>query len=262
MIYDCFLFFDELDVLQLRLEELNSVVDRFVLVDGTRTFSGNPKPLHFENNKGLFQKYLSKIRHIVVDDAPRNFQSAWDLETHQRNAMLQGLTDAAPDDTVVISDVDEIPRATVVAAFNGTLSALELDHFYYRLNCRNLAKKWVASLLIRREHLTTPQEARMLAGRFWKTGTPVLRNAGWHFSCTQDAAGLKLKLQSFSHQEYNTPKLTDINSIQDKIKYGLDLVDRRDQCWCCVPLDDTFPAYLVEHRHEFVNLLFDFVEFH
>jgi hypothetical protein len=176
--------------------------------------------------------------------------------------MLQGLTDAAPDDTVVISDVDEIPRATVVAAFNGTLSALELDHFYYRLNCRNLAKKWVASLLIRREHLTTPQEARMLAGRFWKTGTPVLRNAGWHFSCTQDAAGLKLKLQSFSHQEYNTPKLTDINSIQDKIRYGLDLVDRRDQCWCCVPLDDTFPAYLVEHRHEFVNLLFDFVEFH
>jgi hypothetical protein len=262
MIYDCFLFFNEFDVLRLRLEELSSVVDQFVLVEATRTFTGSLKRLHFEENKHRFQKHLGKIRHIIVEDTPLKYESPWDMEAHQRNAVLRALTDVAPDDIVIISDVDEVPRASIVTSFSGSPSALELDYFYYRLNCRNLTQKWVAPVVLRGRDLTNPQELRLTACRFWKSNTPVLRDAGWHFSCINDAAGLRLKLQSFSHAECNTPELTDVNTIQNKIRYGLDLVNRRNFCWCCVPLDNSFPRYLLEHQDEFTHILFNFVDFH
>lgn len=70
MVYDCFCFFNELKLLEVRLEELNPVVDVFVLVESTRTFTGNPKALHFQNNKHLFSKHADKIQHIVVDELP------------------------------------------------------------------------------------------------------------------------------------------------------------------------------------------------
>jgi beta-1,4-mannosyl-glycoprotein beta-1,4-N-acetylglucosaminyltransferase len=184
------------------------------------------------------------------------------MEAHQRNAMLRALTDAAPDDIVIISDVDEVPRCGALTSFAGSPAALELDYFYYRLNCRNLTQKWVAPVLLRRGDLKNPQELRLAASRYWKSNIPVLRDAGWHFSCIDDAAGLRLKLQSFSHAECNTPELTEINAIQDKIRYGLDLVNRRKFYWCCVPLDNSFPRYLLEHQDEFSHILFNFVEFH
>src|SRR5579884_2037055 len=109
MIFDAFLFFDELKILKLRLEELGDVVDRFVLVESTRTFSNRSKPLHFLDNQHLFRKYASKIRHVVVEDMPERYESAWDVEAFQRNAILRGIEGAAPDDLIIISDVDEIP---------------------------------------------------------------------------------------------------------------------------------------------------------
>ncbi len=83
------------------------------------------------------------------------------------------------------------------------MAALELDHFYYKLNCKNLKRKWMAPIVTRRRHLTTPDAARERAWRYHEYGTPVLTNAGWHFLCMSDPAGIKLKLESFSHQEYN-----------------------------------------------------------
>ncbi len=262
MIYDCFLFFNEFKVLELRLEELNAVVDQFVLVESTWTFSGQPKPLYFRENQHLFGKYLSKIRHIVVEDMPAEYQSAWDVEAYQRDAILRGLTDARPDDRIIVSDVDEIPRAGLVSSFAGTIAAVELDDFYYKLNCKNLLEKTVALVLMRRSLLKTPQEARLLARRHWEHNTPIVQNGGWHFSCTQDALGLKLKLESFSHQEFNTPELRETAGIADRIKFGLDFVGRRDHYWCCVPLDQSFPSYLLQHQERFQDLLFDFTQFH
>lgn len=262
MIYDCFLFFSEFRVLELRLEELNAVVDQFVLVESAWTFSGKPKPLYFRENQQLFAKYLRKIRHVVVEDMPAEYQSAWDVEAYQRDAILTALTDAGPDDTIIVSDVDEIPRAGLVSSFVDAIAAVELEDFYYKLNCKNLLEKTVAPVLIRRSLLKTPQEARLLARRYWEHHTPILQNGGWHFSCTQDALGLKLKLESFSHQEFNTPELRDTAGIADRIKFGLDFVGRRDHYWCCVPLDQTFPSYLLQHQDRFQDLLFDFTQFH
>ena len=71
MIYDCFQFFNELDLLKLRLNVLDSVVDYFVLTEATVTFSGDSKPLYYYENKKLFEKYNHKIIHNIVDDTPK-----------------------------------------------------------------------------------------------------------------------------------------------------------------------------------------------
>ena len=91
MIYDCFLFFNEFKILRLQLEELNEVVDQFVLVESTRTFSNDPKPLFFDQNKEAFGQWALKIRHVVIEDMPQGNPSAWDIERFQRNAILRGL---------------------------------------------------------------------------------------------------------------------------------------------------------------------------
>lgn len=262
MIFDAFLFSDELKILKLRLEELSEVVDCFVLVESTRTFSNRIKPLHFHENEHLFTKFASKIRHIVVQDMPERHENAWDVEAFQRNAISRGLAGAEPDDLIIISDVDEIPRKETIRSFNLDIAALKLDHFYYKLNCKSLAEKWVAPVVLRKKHLTTPQEARTRGWQYWKYSTPVVPNAGWHFSCMQDAAGISLKLQSFSHQEYNRPEFTDVEVIAHRIKYGFDLVGRRKFFWCCVPLDATYPEYLLQHLDEFEDLIADFARFH
>ena len=113
MIYDAFPFFNELDLLELRLKTLESVVDRFILVEATRTHTGHPKPLFFQENKSRFSAFLNRIEHIVVDDYPP-FETAWTYENHQRNCIVRGLSNAKPDDWILVSDLDEIPNPSMI----------------------------------------------------------------------------------------------------------------------------------------------------
>ena len=111
-IYDCFTYFNEDLLLSLRLHTLDRVVDRFVVAESTHTFRGKPKPIHFDPAR--FPEFRDRITHVVVDDMPTHLGDAWANEAHQRNALLRGLTDAASDDCIMISDVDEkIGRAHV-----------------------------------------------------------------------------------------------------------------------------------------------------
>ena len=66
MIYDCFPFFNELDLLEIRLNELSGVVDRFVLSEAELTHNGDRKPLYFNEHKDRFAKFADKIIHIIV----------------------------------------------------------------------------------------------------------------------------------------------------------------------------------------------------
>jgi beta-1,4-mannosyl-glycoprotein beta-1,4-N-acetylglucosaminyltransferase len=109
-IYDCFTFFNELDLLEMRLNILNNYVDYFVLVEATKTFSGKPKELYYLKNKEKFNKFSHKIIHITVDDMPEiKDNNRWELESFQRNAIIRGLTNCQSDDVILISDIDEIP---------------------------------------------------------------------------------------------------------------------------------------------------------
>jgi len=110
-IYDCFTFYNELDLLEIRLNELDSVVDYFVIVEATKTQTGIDKPLYFDINKDRYTKFKHKIIHIIVRDMPDiTKNSAWVLENHQRNQIIKGLNNCNLDDIIIISDLDEIPN--------------------------------------------------------------------------------------------------------------------------------------------------------
>ena len=121
MIYDCFPFFNELDVLDIRLHVLNDVVDKFVIVEASFTHTGNPKDFIFEQNKGRFADFADKIIHIKLTEKPDPpscgipDERKWFLENFQRNAIVQGLSAAKPTDIIMVSDCDEIPDPKVSA---------------------------------------------------------------------------------------------------------------------------------------------------
>src|SRR5262249_27168436 len=105
-VFDCFPFFNEFDLLEIRLNELSDVVDYFVIAEAKRTFSGNPKPLYFRENRARFSKFLDRIVHITVENVPQRMDSSWGRQTYQRDALQRGLARAQPDDLILLSDVD------------------------------------------------------------------------------------------------------------------------------------------------------------
>ena len=115
MICDTFMFFNELDVLEIRLHELSDVVDRFVLVESPRTFTNKPKPCYYADHKERFADFHDRLMYVRADDFDSvNMGNPWDVEAYHRRCLLQGLQDCKPDDVIMMSDVDEIPRPDVV----------------------------------------------------------------------------------------------------------------------------------------------------
>ena len=141
-LFDCFTFFNELDLLEIRLETLDSLVDFFVIAEAPITYRADPKPLYFEQNKQRFAKFLPQIRHIIVDDLPtdKGFNQNWQRETLQRAALERGLADARDDDIIMLSDLDEIPcppKIKEAVTWHGTLRGFHMRFFSYFANCES-----------------------------------------------------------------------------------------------------------------------------
>ncbi len=136
MLFDCFTFYNELDLLEVRLHEHHAAVDHFVLVEARQTFQGVPKELVFEANKQRFAPFLDKIIHVVVDfpqqislNYYKNSNPAWNREFFQRDAIATGLRDAKPGDLIMISDVDEIVRSDILASAVASHQHSEITFF-------------------------------------------------------------------------------------------------------------------------------------
>jgi beta-1,4-mannosyl-glycoprotein beta-1,4-N-acetylglucosaminyltransferase len=163
-LFDCFTFFNELDLLEVRLETLAPHVDFFVLAESPITYRADPKPLYFEQNKERFAKFLPKIRHIIVDDLPteKGFDQNWQRETLQRAALERGLADARDEDIIMLSDLDEIPSPSKILEaikLRGTLRVFHMRFFSYFANCESHPGNayWVG---------TGMTEYRLAKGRF------------------------------------------------------------------------------------------------
>ena len=139
-VFDTFTFYNEFDMLEFRLMELDSVVDKFIISESTLTFSGNKKPLYFEENKHRFKKYLHKIHHVVVDDSPQGFtrDKTWEREYHQRNSIANSLNylGLKEEDIIIHGDVDEIPDVNIIKKWKNegvpcNAQILQMENFYY-----------------------------------------------------------------------------------------------------------------------------------
>lgn len=221
MIYDCFTFFNELDVLEIRLNELNGVVDRFVLVEATHTHSGRPKPLYYADNKDRFKLFKDKIIHVVVTDLPESTDT-WVRENYQRQCILRGLVNCDDNDSILVSDVDEVPTRDSVArgTVPGGIFVFEQVLCYYHLN--TFFSWWHGTRACRYAQLRAlggPQRLRLTAGT-------VIESAGWHFSFLGDVNGIVNKLHAFAHQEFNTSHYVDPVYISAAMETCTDLFQR------------------------------------
>jgi beta-1,4-mannosyl-glycoprotein beta-1,4-N-acetylglucosaminyltransferase len=269
-LFDCFTFFNELDLLELRLLELDPLVHRFVLVEAPQTFTGLPKPLHFKLNRDRFERFLPKIVYVELEEFPASLVSAWDREYFSRRAIMRGLTGAAPDDLVLISDVDEIPKpANLEATLRSPgsarrLTVFESEAYLHYLNTRSRLPGIVQSpRLLARRYLRDPQAVRSLRPRISKSPVwgPVLefarpllgplrawsqlgyplavkmeQGAAWHFASLGGVDAITDKLLAYSHTEVATPANLDRARMANALAEGRSVLGgsalRR------VPLDD------------------------
>ena len=156
MIFDSFIFYNELEILEYRLNLLKDVVDYFILVEATHTFDGNPKELYYSQNKEQFKKFENRIIHIIVSDFPYinnpNKEEVWKNEKYQRNCILHGFEKINSEDYIIISDVDELPdpyTLTIIKKENTLLAGqFEQDFYYYNLNSR-IEDKWYSSKILK-----------------------------------------------------------------------------------------------------------------
>ncbi|MBX9778509.1 MAG: hypothetical protein K2Y71_29395 [Xanthobacteraceae bacterium] len=238
-VFDCFQFYNEFDVLEIRLAELDPLVDRFVIVEATHTHTGKPKPLFFAENRARYERYLHKIIHVVVDDLPLDDPSHFARDVHQREAIMRGLGDAQPDDRIIFSDCDEIPKPELLRQALGfswmsrRIVAFWCENYFYRLNLRNDAHDHrLGPRLLTMSNLKSPNAVREIQFRFSKRrylralarpiaalrvhshlGTflwpTIYWNGAWHFSYMGDLDAVNLKLSTFAHA-HELEQLTDV----------------------------------------------------
>ena len=261
---DCFMYFDEDLVLDIRLNTLNDKVDKFIIVEATKNHAGKNKKLNFKIEN--FSKFKSKIKYIVVDDLPLNVKSpkkGWH-ENHardqfQRNSIERGYKEYSENDLIMISDIDEIPNPKKLDEFNtkNKYACFLQKNFQSKINLLNVTDDdWPGTKICQKKYLKSPQWLRNLKVKkkpFWKLLSKkiqVIQDGGWHFSFLKDPESIKDKIISYSHQEYNKKEFTSIEYIKEKISSGQDLF-KREINYKKINIDDSFPEYIVKNKKMF-----------
>ena len=261
MIYDCFSYWDEDLLLDLRLKILNKFVDYFVIVEGNKTWQNNPKELRFDFDK--FIEFKDKIIYIPVTNLPDG-DDPYLRENFQRNSILKGLNNARPDDIIIISDLDEIPNPKKISIFKNNMkyAVFKQMHFYYKLNLQSRNNPfWYGSRICNYKNLKSPQWLRDLKFKkrpFWRIDKARLNNiiedGGWHFCNLKSPEKLLYKYKNLC--ETNDPvnfkekideKHLNLNEIKKKIENQIDIIGRKDS-FTKIALNENFPEYLLNNK--------------
>ena len=257
-IYDCFQYFNEDHVLDLRLNILNEKVDYFIISESTKTHQGNTKKLNFDINN--FSKFKHKIKYIVADfDKKIDFKDHKGgesiVEQHQRNTLSEGLITAHDNDLIILSDSDEIPDLSKLNQIKTRtkFTAFSQKMFMYKLNLQNLNESnWIGSKITLKKNLPIPQKLRDLKFKdypFWridKTKQQII-NGGWHFSFLHKPSDIALKIKSYSHSEFNKDEFVDEEKIKTKIANNEDIFDRGFKLKK-IEIDENYPKFIRENK--------------
>ena len=247
-IYDCFMYFDEEVVVDVRLNTLNEFVDYFVIVESKFTHKGDQRELKFNLKK--FERFKDKIIYLVYDREPNEIKkilnedskiekdtkyilNAACRENGQRNYIQKGLTDATENDLILISDVDEIPNLSKLN-FNKIKEKIILfkqDMFYYKFNLRLPNLIWTGTKGCKKRDLINPQWLRNIKDRkysFFRIDTffskikyisiNIVNNGGWHFSNIKTPKEIEHKLRSYLHHREFDEQPLSVEEIEKIIK--------------------------------------------
>ena len=237
-IFDCFMFYDEELILDIRMNILNEYVDYFVIVESKYFHNGKERVLKFDINK--YSKFKDKIIYIVQRDQPNGLKPIDSLENegeksfriisnahlrehNQRNFILKGLTKSDLDDLILVSDVDEIPNleGTNLKNLKNRLILFEQNLFYYKLNRYLPNFKWYGTKACKKKYLKSPQWLRSIKNNhypFFRIDTLfsntkyidkfIVKNGGWHFCNLKNVKDIETKLKSYlHHRDYEVEEL-------------------------------------------------------
>lgn len=278
-IYDCFPFFNELDLLEIRLNYLDPWIDYFVLCEAKVTFSGISKKLFYKENKSLFKKFEHKIIHVVVDDTPAELIGTDPFKTdqHQRNSVIKGLKACSNNDIIITSDLDEFPNIERIKNIKEFYKPNVLFHlaqgmYYYYFNLKETSgkllshsgefegikdKKWLGTKICNYGYLKEYGVDKLRHPSMRETGVRI-DDGGWHFTYvgghkkTSARERVLLKIECAAHQEFNKPFYK--MNVNKNIKDNKD-VFFRDSTFEVVELDSTFPDYIVANKEKFKHLI-------
>ena len=288
---DCFMYFDEDMILDIRLNILNKYVSHFIICEANFNHNGTKRKLKFDINK--FSKFKEKIIYISLDKQPHNLKeiissddkaiknskildNALLRENFQRNFLQNKIKDFNDEDLIIVSDVDEIPNLENFT-YKAKITFFEQKMFYYKLNLLHKNFKWYGSKIVKKKHLISPQWLRNIKSKkypFWRLDTlfsnvkynnvNFIKNGGWHFTNVKSAEEIDFKMKNFLHHlEYEESGL-DANQVKKiiskkKVFYDHD-ADKREKKWSAeinlVKEDSKFlPNYIIENEEKFSDWL-------
>ncbi|PPQ66306.1 hypothetical protein CVT24_007303 [Panaeolus cyanescens] len=270
-VLDAVLMSSELDLLEIRLNELDDVVDYFLIVESNATFTGLPKETFFANNRARYAKFGHKIvYHFLPGYALQDGETAWDVERQTRQTMSALIQDQTRNfksgvkSLVLMSDLDEIPAAHTVRLLKacdfGQFIHLQLRDFLYSFEWYLGLNSWRASASIWNDDSVY---------RHSKAVDVMLADAGWHCSfCFRTIPEYALKMKGYSHADRIAGRinLLDPKRIQDTICKGTDIFGMLPEAYDYVDLLAQMnpkasksavglPRYLIENGEKFRFLL-------
>lgn len=279
MIYDCFSFFNELDLLEIRLNVLKDVVDKFVLVEAGETHTGKQKPFYFKENEARFATFKDKIIYVGIDKFPAGHEAWWN-ENYQRNEILKGLVDASDNDWVMISDLDEIPDPVAIRKCiqkKGVYQFREKSFGFY-LNMLDVRTPytWGTKLLTVHDLRTGFDDVETYYNEFLPSdlnkGTTVTKirrrkfpeskggekrvKAGWHFTCLGGAKAVLAKMHAVAPHLGFDPESPDLTEerVASLLKKGHSPGLKMD-CFA-IPFDKRLPDYVRSSFRKYPHLVF------
>ena len=289
-IFDCFMYFDEDIVLDVRLNYLFSHVDKFVIVEAKYNHNGEKREPKFNINN--FSKFKDKIIYLLVDeDAPliekiydtdndnekfgKQIMNSLKRENFQRNYIAKGLVEASDDDWIIISDLDEIPNLTEndLKSIRSPIVFFKQLMMYYKFNLVMSNFRWIGSKACKKKDLKSPQWIRNIKDRaysWWRLDVlfsntkyfklKIIENGGWHFSYLKDPQNIEKKLKSYLHHvEYELNPL-GVEKIKKLIKnkktiYNLKVDSRTNKFDGKNDLEkinlNLLPKYILENKEKF-----------
>lgn len=271
-IIDACPFFNEIELLKIRLELLYDYVDGFCICESNLTHPGQPKPFHFLERQNEFTPWMDKIAYIQFqpdvtgidfskkDDTFNPSSPAWQMERAQRNIIADYAAQFNDDDVFIVSDLDELANPQVIQAIrSGQITVekarLEMQMHYYFMNCKGVGadnKLWHQGFVANVS--TINQTPGGLSHLRVHEPMPVIQNGGWHFSYLGGAERVSQKIHAAAHSETNRPEINNLIHLQRCLDLGIDHLARPGYEYAFVPVD-IYPEPLAQIMRKNLNLV-------